>query len=169
MKSSSQSSSHRKPVGGVRSVRLCAAENVDYVEFAEDANGYKLLTFFDREQIMECSLLEDASWLEESFAFEDGVVAVQHTLTLVAERNDAAAWIEPEFYREAMDMGLCAEVELNDGRRLLVGYSERFGSQQPLRIKEIISSSGSRLVDSPRIKMTLESYDTSAAALYEGN
>ena len=169
MKRSSQSSSHRKPVGGVRSVRLCSAENVELVEFAADAGCYERLEFCDDQQVMECSLLEDASQLEECFSFDGGAVAVRHTLTLVAERNDAAAWLESEFCREAAERGLCGVVEMNDGRRLLVGYSERFKAQQPLRIKEIRSSSGRSPIEAPTLTMILESYDTSAAALCAGN
>lgn len=169
MKSSSQSSSHRKPVGGVRSVRLCSAKNIQYVDFGSDATCYRKLEFCDEDEVMSCQLCEEASSLEEILSFDGGRVAVQHTLILVAERNQSAVWLEAAFCREAMQDGLCAEVELNDGRRLLVGYSERFGAQQSLRIKEIRSLSGRTLLESPTIAMTLESYDTSAAVIYTSN
>lgn len=148
---------------------LCTAENIEYVEFAADAAHYQRLELCDKEQVMACQQLEDGSSLEEKFLFDGGVVAVHHTLTLVAERNRAAVWLEPEFCREALLAGLCAVVELEDGRRLLLGYSERFKAKQPLRIKEIRSSSGCAPKDAPIITMTLESFDTSAAAIYAGN
>lgn len=150
-------------------MRLFAADNVARVTFGADASTYLRLIFTSATAVMECSLLEDTSSLEESMSFEGGAVAVRHTLTLVADRNLAAAWLGPEFRNESLLKGLCAVVTLNDGRQLLVGYSERFGAQQPLRIKEIISSSGQRPSEAPTITMILENYDTSVAALYAGD
>ena len=120
--------------------------------------------FVDKGAVMSCSLLEDRSSFDEKFTFEEGVVAVQHTLRLVADRNLAGAWLEAEFQREAVQRGLCAVVTLNDGRQLLVGYSARFGAQQPLRIARIETSSGGKLSDVPTVILQLESFDTSAAA-----
>lgn len=113
---------------------------------------------------MSCLLLEDRSSFDETFSFEEGVVAVKHTLRLVADRNLGGAWLEAEFRREAVQRGLCALVTLNDGRQLLVGYSARFGVQQPLRISQIETSSGQAPSDQPTVTLQLESIDTSAAA-----
>ncbi|MBQ2394443.1 MAG: hypothetical protein II307_01615 [Alistipes sp.] len=165
MKSSSQSSSHRKPVGGVRSVSLCTSDNIAVAEFVDNATVCNQLEFVDDKAVMECMLLEDCSSFEEKFAFNDGVVAVRHTLTLIADRNLAEAWLEPEFRNDSIVKGLCAIITLNDGRKILVGYSERFGASQPLHISEIALSSGRKLSDAPKITMVLESFDTSAAAV----
>lgn len=165
MKSSSQSSSHRKPVGGVRSVNLCAADNIAVAGFVDNATVCNQLEFVDDNAVMECMLLEDCSSFEERFSFDDGVVAVQHTLTLTADRNLAEAWLEPEFRNESVAKGLCAIATLNDGRTMLVGYSERFGASQPLRISEIAVLSGCKLSDVPKITMILDSFDTSPAAI----
>lgn len=162
MKSTSQSPSHRKPVGGLRSVKLCASDNIERVTFASDQDS--LLEFVDSSAVMECSLLEDSSSFEEEFSFDQGVVAVKHQLTLVANRDLGAAWLEPEFSNEDRRQGLCAVVTLNDGRQLLVGYSKRFGAQQPLRIKEVKVRSGRKLSDVPTVTLILESCDTSAAS-----
>ena len=164
MKPSSQTTSHRKPVGGVRSVELFAANNVAVARFSADATQCNKLIFIDPSAVMSCSLLEDCSSFDEKFTFEEGVAAVQHTLRLAADRNLAGAWLEPEFQREAAQRGICALVMLNDGRQLLVGYSARFGAQQPLRVVQIEISSGCKLSDAPTIILQLEGFDTSAAA-----
>ena len=164
MKSTSQSPSHRKPVGGIRSVKLCTTDNIAGVGFSSDATTNASLEFVDSNEVMECSLLEDSSSFEEEFSFDQGVVAVRHTLSLVANRDLAAAWLEAEFCGELRLKGLCAVVTLNDDRQLLVGYSQRFGGQQPLRVKGIKVWSGVSLSDTPTVTLTLESYDTSAAS-----
>lgn len=150
-------------------MQLCRADNVVFVRFGEDATTYNTLMFDDVEAVMECSLMEDASIYEERISFDEGVAAVQHTLTLVADRNGAAAWLEQEFLHDGSDKGLCAVVTLNDGRQLLVGYSERFGAEQPLHIAEIVSTCGRSLADLPTITLTLTSFDTTASALYSAN
>ena len=146
-------------------MKLCVADNVTNVLFDDERAECVRLKFVDDQAVMECSLVEDASTFEELFEFDGDIVSVRHTLTLVADRNMAEAWLESTFSRESGRVGLCALVTLNDGRRLLVGYSERFGAQQPLRVKQIASGSGSKRIDIPRLTMTLESFDTSAAAI----
>lgn len=165
MKSLSQSSSHRKPVGGVRSVVLTATDNVAEALFATGGTLCTSLNFADEEALMECELLEESSCFEEELTSESGVVAVAHRLTLVAERNAADGWLAPEFRAESLEGGLCAVVTLNDGRTLLVGYSERFGAKQPLRVVSIRSSSGTRRTDPPTVTLTLENFDTSIASV----
>ena len=58
-------------------------------------------------------------------------------------------------------------VELNDGRRLLAGYSSLFAGEQPLRITGIEVSSGRRPADVPTVTLGLESLDTAFAARLE--
>ena len=146
---------------------LCAASNILEALFDNDTGACVRLDFVDNQAVMTSALIEDRSSLNEEISFKDGIVAVRHTLTLVADRNLAEAWLEPAFCSEAVLCGLCAVVTLNDGCTLLVGCSERFGTQQPLRPVSIVSSSGSRLADMPTLTLTLESYDTSAAAICE--
>ena len=165
MKPSSQSASHRKPVGGVRSVALLAANNISAAQFDKVTGECTQLVMVDHQAVMNVELVEDRSSLEEEFSFDDGLLSVEHRLTLVADRNMAEAWFDEEFRCEATRCGLCAVVTLSDGRVLLVGYSERFGAEQPLRIKSLHSHSGCRLVDMPTLTLTLESCDSSAAAI----
>lgn len=145
-------------------MKLCTTDNVAMAVFGADAITDTILEFVDSNEVMECSLLEDCSSFEEEFSFDQGVVAVRHTLTLVANRDLAAAWLEAEFCDELRLRGLCAVVTLNDGRQLLVGYSQRFGGQQPLMVKGVKVWSGESLADIPTVTLTLESYDTSAAS-----
>ncbi len=146
-------------------MQLCTADNIANVEFGADAVTYKRMVFVDTDSVMTCSLLEDASSYEERYMFDGGAVAVQHKLTLVADRNMAAAWLASDFHRDSVRRGLCAVVTMNDSRQLLIGCSARFGTEQPLWPVEIISSSGCRLSDVPTITFVLESYDTSTAAI----
>ncbi|MBE6211127.1 MAG: hypothetical protein E7130_05810 [Rikenellaceae bacterium] len=165
MKKLSQSSSHHKPVGGVRAVALSATDNIAEVQFAAGGVLCTSLKFVDDDAVMECSLLEEGSCYEEEILPDGLAVAVKHRLILTSDRNLAEAWLEPDFRLEGLYRGLCAIVTLNDGRKLLVGYSERFEAQQPLRIVSIKNSSEQRCSDVPTVVLVLENYDTSEAPI----
>lgn len=145
-------------------MKLYAAENIANVRFEQNATKFNRVQFLDAEAFMACQLHEDSSSYQEEFTFKDGLVAVNHKLSLTADRNLAEVWLDTEFQRELLEKGVCAFVTLNDGRQLLVGYSERFGSQQPLRLSKVTLWSGRKLSDAPTLTLELESFDTSAAA-----
>ena len=152
-------------MGGVRSVVLTATDNVAEALFAAGGTLCTSLNFFDEGALIECELLEESSCFEEELSSESGVVAVGHRLTLVAGRNNVDGWLASEYGVENLNRGMCGVVTLNDGRKLLVGYSERFESQQPLRITTIKSSSGVRRTDPPTVTLILENFDTSFAPI----
>ena len=59
--------------------------------------------------------------------------------------------------------GVVAEIVLASGESVVVGWSERFGFEQALRIKEMLFLSGKRPTDLPRVVLTLCSKDTKSA------
>ena len=65
--------------------------------------------------------------------------------------------------QHAAPEGLAARVSLATGEVLLLGYSERFGFEQALRLKSLSFSSGSSPNDSPRVVLTLAACDTDSA------
>ena len=138
--------SNYKPVGGVESVTLYPANAVESALFSSDG--------------CEVDLLDDLSQYEECAECNDGVACVSHRLSIVADRRDASDWLTIEFLEQVLYEGLVAVVSLCDGRRLLVGYSAQFTTEQPLRLESLTSSSGSRLHDTPTVTLRLVSYDT---------
>ena len=153
----------RKPAGGVAAVELTAAANVRDVRF-DTAGLCSQLDLADEQAVMQCELLEERSSLVETLSAEGGAVAVNHRLQLVADRNLAHAWLQPEFVAEALRRGVVAVVTLADGRRLLAGASSKFGLEQPLRLKTLKVASGTRALEAPTVELALESSDTAFAA-----
>ncbi len=144
-----------KPIGGVASVRLYSANAVESVIFSEGECRVALST-----EGVEVELLDDASLYEEQLCSKGGTPLVEHRLTLVAERNRASEWLDGAWQESLATEGAVAVVELNDGRALLVGHSEAFSDEQPLRLTSLVSSSGRALLDAPRLTLELVSYDT---------
>lgn len=144
-----------KPVGGVESVALYPADAVITALFSSEGCEVEL-----SGTPVEVHLLEDASQYEESSELKHGAIIVSHKLHLVADKDNAAVWLSDDFIERASFEGFIAVVSLCDGRRILVGYSSHLGSEQPLRLEKIISTSGKSLSESPSVTLQLISHDT---------
>ena len=146
---------NNKPIGGVESCSLYPADAVTTAMFSCDGVEIEL-----SETPIEVTLLDDASKYEECAQSKLGATCVSHLLQLVAERNEAGRWLDNDFIERAYLNGLVAVVSLCDGRRLLAGYSALFGNEQPLRLENVISTSGSSLNETPSVTLRLVSQDT---------
>ena len=149
-----------KPVGGVARVVLHFADTLGGAIFSSE--GCRA-TF--TEAGIEVSLVDDSSAYVEQMSSEQGRLVVRHTLHLVAQRNDAEAWLAAPFAERATYEGVMAEVEMNDGRRVIVGCSAELYDEQPLRLSSLAVESGAALRDVPRVVLDLESHDRAFAAI----
>ena len=139
-----------KPVGGVARVALYPTYGDIGLRFA----GGVCEATFDCEPV-EVPLTDDRSSFEELLDNSSG--------PLVAERGEASQWLSAEFADSLSRQGVIADVTLNDGRRLIVGCSERMERDFPLRFVSLHSDSGRRLSDTPTLTLTLRSTDTAPA------
>lgn len=144
-----------KPVGGVERVILYPADAVRTVLFSSNGCEVEL-----SEPLLEVELLDDASHYKEKSECINGVVKIDHLLHIVADRKEAEKWLDSDFLEQVAIEGVVATVHLEDGRSLLVGYSSRFGNEQPLRLDSIVSSSGDKLHNRPTVALQLISHDT---------
>lgn len=152
-----------KPVGGVARAALYPARGDVELRFASGVCEVRFCC-----EPAEVPLIDDRSSFEELLDNSSGPVSVTHTLTLVAERGAAERWLSWDFADDVSRQGVIADITLNDGRRLIVGCSERMERDYPLRFVSLRSDSGKRLSDTPTLTLTLRSIDTDpAAALVE--
>lgn len=131
-----------KPIGGIKSCVLYAAGAVE-------------------NQPVTVELMDDRSTYNQMLSSNKGVCTVTHTLRLVAYKDSAVAWLESHFIRRASIQGVVAELTLNDGGSVKVGYSEALLYQQPLRLSKVEIESGSSAEHIPTVVLTLCSQDTS--------
>ena len=108
-------------------------------------------------------LADYASHYEESLSSESGLVSVAHTLTLVAERQNAAPWMDAEFLRRCAAEGVVAKVWLASGEELTVGCCRRMGLEQALRLESLSCSSGVRPRQRPVAELVLRCRDVTSA------
>lgn len=151
----------QKPVGGVDAVVLYPADAVKHALFSQ---GGCEVEFWEDVQGVAVNLIEDASLYEEVAKSVNGIVGVTHNLTLVARYKDAGEWLATPFLDRLAQEGAIATVALSDGRRIVVGYSQHFGEEQPLMLASVTTSSGKALLDTPSVTLRLVSHDTALAA-----
>lgn len=148
------SGSNYKPVGGVESCALYPTDAVEMAIFSSEGCTLRL-----SGTPIAVVLLDDASLYEENFSFEQGAATVAHRLHLAADRLEAKEWLDETFLERAAFEGFIALLSLNDGRRLLSGYSAHLGAEQPLRLEKITSTSGNTLRERPSVVLQLIAHD----------
>ena len=129
-----------KPVGGVRSVTLYAADAVGRL-------------------LAQVELIDDSSSYSQVLVVEKGVGVVRHTVTLKALYISAEEWLDSRFIEMATYGGVVAEVTLNDSRQITVGYSESLKFEQPLRLKRLEIDSAHSVAQIPTVTLVLCSED----------
>ena len=140
-----------KPIGGVLVARLYTLGTATSLE--EVLQG----------EAVEVELEDDGSLYEEKICSVEGLVSVQHTLTLCSDHHRAAAWFGDDFLARCAAEGVVAEVRLATDEHIVVGWSERFALEQALRLESLDFRSGTRPNDSPQVRLTLVSKDTRSA------
>ena len=150
-----------KPVGGVAHAALHAADAVVGAQFTTEGCAIEFC-----DEAIEVTLRDDGSRLIETTTSDKGLITVNHHLDLVAERNDAEAWLDERFVERATRTGVVAIVTLNDSRSVVLGYSRHLGAEQPLRLHSLTLDAGLAPSDSPTATLSLCSTDASTAAPY---
>lgn len=150
-----------KPAGGLCAVTLTPATNLRGVSAAAD--GSVEVNFGDDALLVHLPLAEQRSSYTETLDTQAATARVRHTLTPVVDREAAREYFTPAFVRVATTEGVVAVVSAASGERLLVGWSARFGAEQPLRLAAIENASGTEPLDGTPVTLAFESEDTQAA------
>jgi len=136
----------RKPVGGIRRVRLAAAR-----------------AFGPQSPFTEYELIDDGSSYTETLTAAEGLLRVRHTLTLVFDKHQADGWFDRRWLARCAADGVVAAIETSAAERLLIGCSARFGTEQALRLESFTFRSGTAPDDRPTATLVLASEDTDRA------
>ena len=136
----------RKPVGGIREVRLAPARS-----------------FSERTPFTAYELVDDRSSYIETMTAGEGLLRIDHRLTLVFDKHQADAWFDRRWIERCAADGVVAAIVTAAGERLRIGRSERFGCEQALRLESFTFSSGIAPGDRPTATLVLRSEDTGRA------
>ena len=125
---------HRRRNGGIRLLGLIDQREVVSATYSELDKGFTELTLDEGASLSKFEFLEDGAEYRETIAAKDGAPTVAHELTFTLERMDADTAAAIEAIIEASRSGLIAVVVTINGDALLLGYSQEFGKERPLRI-----------------------------------
>lgn len=151
----------RKPVGGLSEVRLLPVAAIRSVGIAE-GRCTEIVRAASAEPLL-CPLADDGSSYKEEAVVRQGLASVRHTLTLAFPRDAARDQIDAARLERWASEGVAALLTAADGERMLAGWSERFGGEQPLRLAGMTSLTGAAPHDRPTAVLVLASEDTSPA------
>ncbi len=150
-----------KPVGGVAGVNLYRKSDIGAVRVADGlCTGIELCT---GAAPLAVPLAEDRSSYTEESVGDEALPATRHTLIVVCPRYPGREMFAGPLLEELATDGAVACVDLSNGERLLVGWSERLGFEQPLRLTKFRILTGAKPVDVPLLELHLESVDAARA------
>ena len=150
-----------KPAGGIEAAWLIPVSDV--VSVTTDAGHCTKLTLRQGATFAQWPILEQCSSFREEILSPDGIPLARHTLTLVADPEGIRNLIgERQFARLATE-GVIARIEISSGVFLLAGWSEKFGTEEPLRLRETRYESESKFITRPTLTLTFVNEDVTRA------
>lgn len=141
-----------KPVGGLKQVAVVPA-GITVADSPQEIAS----------QTVALPLLEDGSVYEEILQSDDGVLLVCHRLTLTLARVVAQREVTERVATAWSREGTVAVVESLSGESLIVGWSERWQHEQPLRLVKMESTTALSPAEIPTARLIFESYDDCTA------
>lgn len=157
-----------KRSGGVRSIALAAADDLVLASLDPLLGVYAQVELRTGARFVEYAFREGEAEYTEEATVVAGVRRIRHTIEFSLERPDTeTARALGELAEESAD-GMIAIVTTNSGISLLVGYSEKFGTEQPLRLASSKLTTGKMPADHNADNVVLASEDDSKAVAYTG-
>jgi hypothetical protein len=112
---------------------------------------------------------QDSCEFKEDVAITDTMAKmVTHSLEFKLDRMNEDARLEIEALADASPCGLLAIVMDANAQMWVLGYSEKFLKERPLRLKTAAGTTGKKLDDANGETLTLMSTDTSKARQFTG-
>ena len=141
-----------KPVGGIASVAVVPAGTAAGGSPDDIAAA-----------AVEVPVIEGRSSYDESAESRNGALRIEHRLTIAVPADYARNHFDDETCRRWATSGTAAIVTAESGERLAVGWSERMGAEQPLRLISVEAATDRTPHAIPAAVMTFRSVDTAPA------
>ena len=141
-----------KPVGGIASVAVVPAGTAA----GGSPDGIAAAA-------AELPLAEGLSSYDETAEVRNGIVRVEHRLTVALPADRAREVLDERTLRLWASAGTAAVVVTESGERIVAGWSESLGSEQPLRLTGVVMSTDRDPHATPVAILTFRSVDTEPA------
>lgn len=156
-----------KRSGGLRSISLIESDDMLNAVYDREKSIYSQIVLKEECGLKTYEFREGEAFFSEETETVDGTIRVRHEITFSLERPDKDSANAMDEIINASANGIIAVVTTNNGVSFLVGYSEKFGTEQPLRIKNSHMTTGRQFQDITVETITLVSEDCTKALVYE--
>ncbi len=155
-----------KRSGGIRSIALTSVSDITGVETNNASGICTGISFVENGGFGTYEFMEGEASYTEEISIADGVTEVKHEIQFAIERpdNESAKTIS-ELLKTSRE-GIVAIVTTNSNVSFLVGYSDKFGTEQPLRLEKAKMSTGSNPANNTTEIITLVSRDDCKSMVY---
>lgn len=154
--------------GGIRKLGLINRASIATVVFNSANTTIQSLTFSGTAKFSKYEFREDQAQYKETISMSGGSPVVEHEIRFQLERmgGDTTSVID-ELVKGSLG-GLVAFVETANGDSFIVGYSQEFGSERPLRLFSVVGTTGMSLREGTVETITMRSEDVSKAKPFTG-
>ncbi len=154
--------------GGIRMLGLIERSEVATITSQGSTTEFTAITFEEGCCFSKYEFREDEAVYKESVSVSNGARVVTHELSFLLDKMGSESSVAVSAIAEAADEGLIAIVQTMNGDTFLVGYSQEFGKERPLRLASSDGTTGKQLSDGTSEVVTLTSTDVSKAKIFAG-
>ena len=154
--------------GGIRMLGLIERSEVATITSQGSTTEFTAITFEEGCCFSKYEFREDEAVYKESVSVSNGARIVTHELSFLLDKMGSESSVAVSAIAEAADEGLIAIVQTMNGDTFLVGYSQEFGKERPLRLASSDGTTGKQLSDGTSEVVTLTSTDVSQAKIFAG-
>lgn len=154
--------------GGIRMLGLIERSEVVTITSQGSTTEFTAITFEEGCCFSKYEFREDEAVYKESVSVSNGARIVTHELSFLLDKMGSESSVAVSAIAEAADEGLIAIVQTMNGDTFLVGYSQEFGKERPLRLASSDGTTGKQLSDGTSEVVTLTSTDVSKAKIFAG-
>lgn len=147
--------------GGIRKLGLICADEITMIAFG--TSRISSLQLKDGSKFATYDFREDEAEYRETVSFAHGAYTVQHELKFLLDKMDMNSYRAFKDLIENSSKGFVAAIVSPNDDCHIIGYSNEFKAERPLRVTSIVGTSGKNLKDGSSEIITLQSTDVSKA------
>ena len=156
-----------KRSGGIRSIKLASVNDITDVVTDNTSGICTGINFVENGGFSLYEFMEGEASYSEKMSAADGVTEVEHEIKFSLERPDNDTKMAINELLKTSHKGIVAVVTTNSNVSFLVGYSDKFGTEQPLRLEKTEMSTGTNPANNTSEIITLVSKDDCKSMVYD--
>ena len=155
--------------GGIRMLGLIECNEIAGVTAQGSTTEFTAITFEEGCCFSKYEFREDEAVFKETVSVSNGARIVTHELSFLLDKMGSECSTAVSAIAEAADEGVIAIVQTMNGDTFLVGYSQEFEKERPLKLVSADGTTGKQLSDGTSEVVTLRSTDVAKAKVFAGD